>query len=59
MAKTKTMKMRTITVQQIITLDRAARRQDDIDNNMNFNRHRVHKNAKAYTRKDKHKGREF
>ncbi len=53
------MKVGTITTEQIMKFDRAARRQDDIDNNMNFNRHRVHKNAKAYTRKDKHKGREF
>lgn len=59
MAKNKTMTVGTITVEQIMTFDRAARRQDDIDNNMNFNRHRVHKNAKAYSRKTKHKGREF
>ena len=59
MAKLKTMSVGKISVEQIMTFDRAARRQDDIENNMNFNRHRVHKNAKAYNRNKKHKGSEF
>lgn len=49
------MKIGTITKEQQITMERAARRLADIENNLNFNRHRVHQSKKTYTRKQKHK----
>lgn len=55
----KTMK---ITVDQLLRIERAIRRQEDIQARPlgGFaTKHSVHKSEKTYTRKDKHKGREF
>jgi hypothetical protein len=48
-----------ITNEQILTSQRATSREIAIENNLNICHHRVHKSKKSYTRKDKHKGREF
>jgi len=49
------MKAGTISRDQILKMEARARREADIENNLNFNRHRVHKSKKTYTRKNKHK----
>jgi hypothetical protein len=62
MAKNKTIKIGTISREQILKMERAARRQEEIDARPlgGFTAtHKVHKSAKSYTRKAKHKGREF
>jgi len=55
----KAIKIGKITRQQILNSERAIRREIEIENNLNICHHRVHKSKKSYTRKDKHKGREF
>ncbi len=55
----KTMK---ISIDQLLRMERAIRRQEDLDARPlgGFaTKHSVHKSKKSYTRKDKHKGREF
>jgi hypothetical protein len=44
----------TITKEQIMTMERASRRLAEIESGF-IPTHKVHKSAKAYTRKDKHK----
>lgn len=44
-----------ISKEQIYKMEAAARREADIEFNLNFNRHRVHRSKKTYTRKKKHK----
>lgn len=44
-----------ITAEQIYTMERAARRQTDIELGVSFFKHKAHKSAKDYTRKPKHK----
>ncbi len=62
MGKTNRIKVGTISQDQILKMDRANRRQEDIDarplGGFTAN-HKVHKGDKTYTRKVKHKGREF
>lgn len=41
--------------EELLNIDRAARREADIDAGVNNNHHRVHKNKKNYTRKLKYK----
>jgi len=53
------MKIGTWSVEQQLTTERKLRREDDIANNLNVSHNRVHKSKKDYTRKTKHKGREF
>lgn len=48
-----------LTQEQILTQERKIRREIDIENNLNVSHNRVHKSKKSYTRKDKHKGRDF
>ena len=44
-----------ITKEQLRTADRKARREQEISEGMNFNRHRVWKSKKSYKRKPKYK----
>lgn len=46
-----------ITREQILKMEARARRLADIENNLNFNRKRVHRSKKTYNRNVKHKGR--
>jgi hypothetical protein len=48
----KTIKIGTITKEQLFTNVKKANREADIENNMNFNRHRVHTSKKSYSRKN-------
>ncbi len=56
MAKTKNYK---ITREQILTMERSIRRDEDIQNGLNVCHHRVHESKKAYKRNPKHKGSDF
>jgi hypothetical protein len=38
----------------LLNMERSAKRQAEIENGLNVNRHRVFKNKKAYSRKEKH-----
>jgi hypothetical protein len=42
-----------ISKEQILKIEAAARREADIEFGLNFNRHRVHKSKKLYSRKGK------
>lgn len=44
-----------ITKEQLLTIERAGRRQNDIDNNMNFSRHRIVQSKKHKAVKHKSK----
>lgn len=51
-----------ISIDQLLRMERAIRRQEDIDARPlgGFQtKHSVHKSKKSYTRKNKHKGSEF
>ena len=48
-------KIGVITVAQQLNMVKTVNRQIDIDNGMNLNPHRAHKNKKAYDRKEKRK----
>jgi len=54
MAKNKKHKM-IITKEQIMTMERSARRTADIECNVPHFKHKAHKSVKDYTRKPKHK----
>jgi hypothetical protein len=49
------MKRKKITLADIILMDRAARRNIDIELGLNKSTHRVHRSKKSYTRKSKYK----
>lgn len=51
----KTYHIRKITKDQQMTMVKSANRQIDIDDNINVNLHRVHKNKKTYNRKESKK----
>ena len=51
----KIIKIGTITKEDIYKNDRKVRREDDIANHRNVQHHRVHKSAKTYARKPKHR----
>lgn len=57
----KTIRVGTITKEQLLVIERANRRKEEIANRFGgyVAVHKVHKSKKAYTRKAKHKGREF
>jgi len=59
MAKTKKIKVGSISAEQQLKMDRKARREVEIACGLNVNHHRVHKSQKTYTRKQKHRGRDF
>ncbi len=44
-----------ITKEQLLQMERTARRESEIEAGISYNRHRVHKSAKSYTRKTKYK----
>ena len=55
----KQIKIGKISKEQLLKQDRKINREIEIDLNLNINHHRVHKSQKSYTRKDKHRGRDF
>ena len=62
MPKSKIMKVGTLTKEQLLKMDRAARRQAEIDADPHKgfkSMHSTHKSKKTYNRKVKHKGRDF
>jgi hypothetical protein len=48
-----------ISEEEMRRINRKANREAEIENGSNFNRHRVHKNKKAYSRKEKYNSQEF
>jgi len=58
----KILKVGTISKEKIYTMDRAISRQEEIDEDRHKgfkSRHSIHRSKKTYTRKKKHRGREF
>jgi hypothetical protein len=55
----KKIKIGTITVNQQLVAQRKARREEDIQDNLNICHKRVHDSKKTYKRNNKHKGREI
>ena len=55
MAKTKSLKMK-ITKEQILIMERSARRNADIECGVPHFKHKAHKSLKDYKRKPKHRG---
>jgi hypothetical protein len=49
------MKKMTITKEQVLTIERAARREAEIEFGLRVNRHRVHKSKKTYNRQESKK----
>jgi len=44
----------TLSEEELRTINRKANREAEIELGLNYNRHRIHKNKKAYSRKDKY-----
>ena len=42
--------------EEILRMNKSASRDAELEFGLRINRHRIHKNKKAYTRKEKHKG---
>ena len=45
-----------ISKEEILRMNKSASRDAELEFGLRINRHRIHKNKKAYTRKEKHKG---
>jgi hypothetical protein len=45
-----------ITKEEILRMNKSASRDAELVFGLRINRHRIHKNKKRYTRKEKHKG---